>query len=397
MTSKRAFAQPIAYRGLPVVFLLLRQQPIRFLTAITGIAFAVVLMLMQLGFRDALLVSSTALQQMFDSDIVMISRKSVSTLTWMSSFPYSDLVALRAMPAVEDVAPVRLGYMRWKLKGSDKARLIISVGIDPVKSQLFGTQMRNVMYRLAIPGRVIFDRLSRPEYGPVAARFEAGGPVFAELEDQRVRVAGLTRIGNSFGADAIAVMSNETYNSISSALDPGEIELGLVRLRSGNSASLSLPELQRILPEDVILLTRKQFLEFEMNFWDKSKPIGFVFAFGVVMGFAVGALIVYQILYSDVSYHLSEYATLLAIGYGRGFLERIVAREAIVLSFFGFPPAYLTAQLLYYISRVSTNLPLYMTAQRTISTFLLTLSMCVLSALLAMRRLRDASPADAFT
>lgn len=397
MLFRSFLGRPFSYRGLPVVFLLLQQQRIRFFTAVTGIAFAVVLMLMQLGFRDALLVSSTALQQMFNADIVMISKKSVSTLTWMSSFPYSTLVELTAQPVVEQISPVRLGYMRWKLKGNDKSRLIISVGIEPSKQQLYTPETRGSMHTLSLPGRVVFDRLSRPEYGAVAEQFEAGKPVFAELENHRVRVSGLTRIGNSFGADAITVMSTETYNAIASALDPSEIELGLIKLRGGVTPESVLPDLRRNLPDNVALMSRKEFMEFEMNFWDKSKPIGFVFAFGVVMGFSVGALIVYQILYGDVSFHLSEYATLLAIGYDRLFLQWIVAREAIVLSFFGFPPAYLTAQLLYYVTRLSTNLPLYMTPQRSISTFLLTVSMCVLSAVLAMRRLRDASPADAFS
>jgi putative ABC transport system permease protein len=80
-------------------------------------------------------------------------------------------------------------------------------------------------------------------------------------------------------------------------------------------------------------LTHQGFIDFEQRYWQTSTSIGFIFTLGVGMGFIVGTVIVYQILYTDVSDHLAEYATLKAMGYKNIFLEFVVLQEAIILSF----------------------------------------------------------------
>ena len=66
------------------------------------------------------------------------------------------------------------------------------------------------------------------------------------------------------------------------------------------------------------VFSKKAFIEFEKNYWRSSTAIGFIFSLGAAMGFVVGCVIVYQILYGDVSDHLPEYATLMAMGYLSG-------------------------------------------------------------------------------
>ena len=114
------------------------------------------------------------------------------------------------------------------------------------------------------------------------------------------------------------------------------------------------------------------------------------------MGFVVGCVIVYQILYSDVSDHLAEYATLMAMGYPLKSLLGVVAREGILLALMGYLPAYFSGQLLYLLVRNSTKLPVVMTFDRATLVFSLILIMCMGSALIAMRRLSDADPAEIF-
>ena len=114
------------------------------------------------------------------------------------------------------------------------------------------------------------------------------------------------------------------------------------------------------------------------------------------MGFVVGCVIVYQILYSDVSDHLPEYATLMAMGYRLKTLLGVVAREGIILAVMGYIPAYASGQALYALVRSSTKLPVAMDSSRALLVFILILFMCMSSALLAMRRLADADPAEIF-
>ena len=114
------------------------------------------------------------------------------------------------------------------------------------------------------------------------------------------------------------------------------------------------------------------------------------------MGFIVGCVIVYQILSSDVSDHLPEYATLMAMGYPLASLLRVVGREGLLLAVLGYLPAYATGLGLYALVRSGTRLPVYMNSTRAVVVLVMILVMCLASAALAMRRLADADPAEIF-
>ena len=114
------------------------------------------------------------------------------------------------------------------------------------------------------------------------------------------------------------------------------------------------------------------------------------------MGFIVGCVIVYQILYSDVSDHLPEYATLMAMGYPLRELLSVVMREGLMLALVGYLPASIAGEALYVLIRSSTQLPVGMSFERASLVFILILLMCLFSAAIAMKRLADADPAEIF-
>jgi len=176
----------------------------------------------------------------------------------------------------------------------------------------------------------------------------------------------------------------------------GSIEVGLVRLKPGSDADQVAQHLQSQLPDDVTVLTKQGFIDFEQNYLRTSTSIGFIFTLGAAMGFVVGCVIVYQVLYSDVSDHLPEYATLMAMGYKLNSLLGVVVREGLLLALFGYLPAYAAGQGLYLLVRNATQLPVAMNTVRAVSVFSMILIMCMLSAGLAMRRLVDADPAEIF-
>ena len=155
-------------------------------------------------------------------------------------------------------------------------------------------------------------------------------------------------------------------------------------------------KLNALLPEDVTVLTKQGFIDFEQNYWRTSTSIGFIFTLGAAMGFVVGCVIVYQVLYSDVSDHLPEYATLMAMGYKLRTLLGVVVREGLLLALFGYLPAYAAGQGLYLLVRSATALPVAMDFSRAATVFTMILVMCMASAGLAMRRLVDADPAEIF-
>ncbi len=383
------------FRKIPLAWLLLSRQPLRLLVAIAGISFAGILMFMQIGFRDGLFDTSVTIHKLLDADLVLISPRSKSSIS-MSGFPKRRLFQTLAQNQVVKVSPVNLNYLLWRNPENLKTRSILALGFNPEDSILLDKEFSEKAYGLKNPGRVLFDSLSRPEFGPVEEWYNSGRKVETEVAGKRVIVEGLVELGPSFGADGNLITSRETYLRLFPANPKGSIEIGLVKLRNNSNPEKVSQILNKSLPNDVRVLTKKEFIEFEKNYWKTSTAIGFIFSLGAFMGFVVGCVVVYQILYSDVTDHLPEYATLLAMGYRIKSLFFVVAREGFLLSLFGYLPAYFSGQILYALIRNSTKLPIVMDANKSITIFLLILIMCMGSAGIAMRKLVDADPAEIF-
>ena len=382
-------------RRIPLASLMLIRQPVRLAVALAGISFAGILMFMQLGFRDGLFDASVTVHRLFDADIVLISPRSTSSVS-MAGFPRRRLIQAMAAPEVEGITPVHWNLLLWRNPETLGTRSILALGFEPGHPLFTDPTLAAKAKLLTQKGRVLFDEKSRAEFGPVAKWFREGRTVESEIAGKRVRVAGLIGLGASFGADGNLLTSSETFLNLIPNTPSGSIEVGLVRLKPGSDADQVAEHLQSQLPDDVTVLTKQGFIDFEQNYWRTSTSIGFIFTLGAAMGFVVGCVIVYQVLYSDVSDHLPEYATLMAMGYKLNSLLGVVVREGLLLALSGYLPAYAAGQGLYLLVRNATQLPVAMNTVRAVSVFSMILIMCMLSAGLAMRRLVDADPAEIF-
>ncbi|AII43605.1 ABC transporter [Synechococcus sp. KORDI-100] len=382
-------------RRIPLSWLLLSRQPVRLLVALAGISFAGILMFMQLGFRDGLFDASVTVHRKFDADLVLISPRSASSVR-MAGFPRRRLVQTLADPAVSGISPVHWGLMLWRNPESRRNRAILVLGFEPEDPFFVDPELSAKTDVLKQKGRILFDQLSRPEFGPIAEWYRDGRTVETEIAGNRVRVEGLVSLGTSFGADGNLLTSTETFLDLMPQKAPGSIEVGLIRLQPEADPETVLKRLQDRLPDDVMVLTKQGFIDFEQNYWKSSTAIGFIFTLGAAMGFVVGCVIVYQVLYTDVSDHLPEYATLMAMGYRLSHLLGVVLREGLYLAALGYLPAYLAGEGLYWFVRDATRLPVGMDVTRALTVLAMILVMCLMSALLAMRRLVDADPAEIF-
>ncbi len=382
-------------RRIPLSWLLLTRQPLRLCVAIAGISFAGILMFMQLGFRDGLFDASVTVHKLFAADVVLMSPRSMSSIG-MSAFPRRRLIQARAHNDVVGTTSVNWNFLLWRNPETLSTRSILALGFEPTSPLLNDPTFPAKAKSLTNLGRVLFDELSRDEFGPIPKWLKQGRVVETEVAGKRVRVSGLVSLGPSFGADGNLIMSRETFLNLLPNTPPGSIELGLIRLKPLSDPDSVAESLRRSLPKDVKVLTREQFINFEKNYWKESTSIGFIFTLGAAMGFVVGSVIVYQILYSDVSDHLPEYATLMAMGYPLKTLVGVVVREGLLLAIMGYLPAYFSGQALYSLVRTSTKLPVAMDTHRAILVFVLILIMCMTSACIAIRRLFDADPAEIF-
>lgn len=379
----------------PIGWLQLRHRPMRLVVALSGIAFAVLLILMQLGFRAALFDSAVRFHERFDYDIALFSPDSVFIVR-PQPFSIRRLYQALGTEGVADVTPVYIFPAVWKNPWNNERRSINAVGFDPADPLLDTPGFAAGRELLRRTDVVLFDSGSRPEFGPVAERFRAGERIVTEINDREVTVVGLFEMGTSFGIDGSVITSDDNWLRLFPERPRDEIQLGLVRIEPGADAAAVRERLRAHLPADVLVMTRQEFIGRETNYWNSATPIGYIFAFGAIMGFVVGSIIVYQILFADVSEHLNEYATLRAIGYSNRFVSGIVLQQAAILAVLGFVPGVAVVAWLYGKAAAATNLPLQLTLERSITVFGMTLAMCALSSLLAMRKVRRLDPADVF-
>jgi len=383
-------------RPIPLAWLQLTREPLRLTVAVAGVAFAVVLILMQLGFREALFESAVRYHESLDYDLALLSPKT-PFIVYPQTFARARLYQTLGYEGVDEVTPVYLGQQVWKNPDDPaQTRLIFLMGIDPSHDVLDVPGIDDHWDRIRLADFVLYDRASRPEYGSVAARFEAGERVMTEVGDRRIEVAGLFKLGTSFGIDGSIITSDLNFLRLFPHRSPGAIDLGLVELEPGVDPDTVRDAIAASIPRDVEVLTRADFIAREKAYWDANAPIGYVFLFGVIMGLAVGGVIVYQILFSDVSEHLQEYATLKAMGYPNAYLFSVVLQESIILSLLGYVPGVAVTLGLYSMSTAATGLPLHMTAERAVSVLFLTLAMCSISGAIALRKVRSADPAEIF-
>ncbi len=379
----------------PLGWLQLRHKPLRLVVALLGIAFAVLLIMMQLGFRAALFESAVRFHERFDYDIALFSPDSVFIVRPQ---PFSVRRAYQALgdEDVAEVTPVYIFPATWKNPWNADRRSLSAIGFNPAHPLLDTPGFEAHRHLLSGQDVVLFDALSRPEFGPVAEAVEAGERLRTEINDREVEVVGLFEMGTSFGIDGTVITSDDNWLRLFPEKPRSEIQLGLVRLKEGFSPNDIRDQMDAWLPDDVLVMTKAQFVQREKNYWNRATPIGYIFAFGAIMGFVVGAIIVYQILFADVSEHLNEYATLRAIGYRNRFVSGIVLQQAAILAVLGYLPGLGVAWWLYGKAAGATNLPLYITQDRALTVFLLTLAMCAISGLLAVRKVRRLDPAEVF-
>jgi len=382
-------------RRTPLGWLQLSHDKGRMLVATAGIAFADILMFMQFGFQNALYSSNTRLHQILDADIVLMSPQAQNLIN-LSDIPRRRLYQAMNVPGVESADVLYAKIARWKNPQTRDKSSILVVGFNPDRPAFNLPEIKQNGREVKLPDTVLFDEGSRGTYKEAIAQIKAGKTVTTEIDRRTITISGLFKVGASFAADGTIMTSDQNFLRLFPKQEASSINAGLIKLKPGADPVAVQTALKAYLPKDVRVLTKTEFIEFEKNYWFANTAIGFVFNIGVAMGFFVGIIIVYQVLSTDVSDHLAEYATFKAMGYRNMYLLGIVFEEALILSILGFFPGVGISLGLYSLTRNATNLPMYMTLIRAIQVLILTLIMCLISGAIATKKLQSADPADIF-
>jgi putative ABC transport system permease protein len=376
----------------PLARLNLLHERTRTLVAVAGVAFAALLIFVQLGFLGAVRATATLVYDRLDFDVAVLSSE-YQDLVRAGTFPRDRLPRVRGLPGVESVKPLSVWGIQWLNSENENRgrRGILVIGIDPADAPLKHPELTpELLGKLRQPDTVLIDRRSREEFGSQ----EPG--TTAELGTLPVTIVGSFELGTGFGADGLVIASQETYARAFGPPSGQTVSMGLVKLTSPTEARQVAAWLNERLPADVQAVARDDLFDREREHWVQDTSLGKIFVMGVALAFVVGVVFAYQVMASDIGNRLGEFATLKAMGYSDGYVNRVVLQQAVLLALAGFVPGVLAASGLYALTRRFAKLPITMTWETAGLVLSLVIVMCTASGFLALRKVRAADPADLF-
>jgi putative ABC transport system permease protein len=382
-----AKAQP---RSVPLAWRNLVANKQRLLRSAAGIGFAVLLMLMQLGFEQAFFDSTLEVIRALDGDILI---QSVHKYQFAARDPFSaaDLDTARQVTGVASARPLRADWFDffWKSPTDGKVFLVRAFGFNPDEPVFLFPEVNTSREKLKDANTVLVDRRARRFLGMDTAATEA------EINGVKVKIVGSFSLGPDFVSDGTVIMSDRTFATLLHGAAVG-VDVGVIKVHPGEDPMVVHGALRKVLPATIAVFTKPELIEFERKFQAAVSSAGPIFAMGTIVGFVVGMLISYQVTYTDLADQLPQYATLKAIGYRTGYLLRVVLEQAAFNALAGWIPALLVSILLYRIIGRAALLPLHMTAKIMLVSLGLTLGMCLISAAIAVGRVIRADPAEVF-
>ena len=393
MSTASASATRAHLRPVPLAWRNLTANRRRLARSGAGIGFAVLLMLMQLGFEQAFFDSSLQVIRGLDGDLFLQSAHKYQFAT-QDPFSAAALDAAKRVPGVASARPLYADWhdVFWKNPSNGKMFLVRALAFDPDQPIFLFAGVNDRREELKSADAILIDRRARRFLGMNSA------PVQSELNGVTVRIVGDFALGPDFQSDGTIIMGDRTFNCLipGGGGKPPKIETGVIKLAAGADPIKVQSALEQALPSAIAVMTKPELIAFERRFQAAVSSAGPIFAIGTVVGFVVGMLISYQVTYTDVSDQLPQYATLKAIGFPTRFLLRVVLEQAALNGLAGWFPAWLGGILLYRLIGEVALLPMRMSLAITFLSLGLTLGMCLISAAIAVRRVIAADPAEVF-
>ncbi|MFI0403421.1 MAG: ABC transporter permease DevC [Cyanobium sp.] len=384
-----------ALKRTPLAWLQVSHNPVKLAIGLAGVSFSNLLMFFQLGLLDSIYNSQRKPIERLRADLVMVSA-GYSNMGSLQVFDRSRLYQALGVEGVEGVSPLHISRATWITPETRKSFDIYVYGVNLNRPSLAFPELEGQLSRLQPLRNALFDRSSKKQYGPIASELKSNGLVNVEVNQKQLRIIDTFSLGSTFAADANLIVGDNTFYFLFPEKNPNKIEMGLIQLKPGSDPLAVQRALQPLMTKDVKVLTRTELSNLELNYWKRNSSVGFIFSLGVLVGFVVGSIIVYQILFGDVMNSLPQYATLKAMGYTDRYVISVVIQQSAILAFVGFIPGVLTSIGLYWLLATVTKLSVFMTTTRALQVLLLTFVMCVGSGALATRKLVQLDPADVF-
>ena len=381
-------ALPLARSCVSVAGANLLQQKLRLWAAVSGIAVALFLLLLQISVLEAARAKVTALFDDFDFDLVIVP----DTYQFLLSFDTLDRIVLdiaRATGDVSDTFALNVDVVHWMQLPSKQMTYNFLVGIDEPGKFIRDRDIREGWDSLRAPHAILADRFSQASVGPVSPGTDA------QIGDERVTIAGQFSLGLFFSAEGAAIVRNTNFARLSGR-DPSKISIALVRLKPGMSAAKARADLIKALPSHTLVMTRDRLLSEERAYFLSTKPIGIMMYISMIIACLVGGSIIVQVLSTEISNRIREYAVLKAMGTSLVFVYGVGVAQAALLGLGGLLPATILGALVLAVIQYRTHLATSVDASLSITMLAVTLALAAVASAAVVGRVQQADPAELF-
>jgi putative ABC transport system permease protein len=366
-------------RSIPIVLTLasrnLFHDRVRLIVTLVGIVFSVVLFTVQLGLFLGFERMVTTMIDHAHADL-WIAPAETKSFEATAALDGRERFRALAVAGVEDVTPIMIGFTYWRKPNGKSLVPIFLIGVQP---QSGGLQPWNLVGGkvgdLSTPNAVAIDQSYFEQLGV------AGLGDYAEIGDQKARVAAVTKGIRSFTTTPYVFTALDRARSYLRA-SPTSATYFQVRLAPGADIEGVRRRLTAEL-SNVEIITSDEFRRRSRNYWLFGTGAGAALFGSALLGIIVGTVIVAQTLYSSTKDHLSEFATLRALGSSRRYLYWVILFQAVMSAVISFAIA---AAIGLGLARASTDtaLPIVLTPTLIASLFVLTLVMSIVSAISAI-------------
>jgi putative ABC transport system permease protein len=360
---------------------------LRFVATAIGIVFSVVLVMVQMGLYLGFGQMVTTMIDHADTDLWIMRRgtKCFEDPSLLQADKQADYLKVAGVASAD---PLMIGFSDWRLPSGELTPVFL-VGSDLKKPGLRPWDIvAGSDQALNEPGSVAvdksyFDRLGVSDVGAKA-----------DIRGRDVHVAALTEGIRSFTTTPYVFTDIEQAHKYIGIPDR-YASYFLVRLKPGANIERVRGDLQAQ-SKDIEVLTSHQFSERSRKFWLFGTGAGAALFAGALLGVIVGTVIVAQTLYSSTKDHLDEFATLRAMGSSNSYIYRVIVYQALLNALVGFCLASLVGFAVVYFTSGGA-LPVVITPWLMAGVFLLTVLMCIGSALTAIFKVVRIDPAMVFT
>jgi putative ABC transport system permease protein len=370
-----------------VALKILLHDKLRFIITVSGVAFAVTLVLVQVGLFLGLLDNASITIEKCNADLWVTSRNTAN-VDYGQPFPASYLQRVRSVPGVERADNLIIWFTRLNLP-SGATELVITYGLeDFTRWNLPWAASGGNIQDLRRGNFVFFDQSARKRYG----QFKAGD--YREFLGRRMKIIGETKEVLSFTTTPIAFMDFHVLQS----LDPLNLfdrtVYILVKLAPGADAGQVQAEIRRRLPYNDVH-SRSTWARLSRNYWLETTGLGLSMFVTVFLGCLVGVVVVAQALYTSTMEHFKEFAMVKAMGGGNPDVYYILVKQAVISALVGFA---IGAALAAAARPAVTGLGLKMIVPGWffLVVFAGTILMCLAASMVSYRRIAKAEPALVF-